>query len=319
MKHLGDQSYLQHNVLALAALQRYLTSPEDAIECYTAACTHHLEASRIFRQTTTVINNQNWLPAYVLCTSVIMFHFAVSQLGAHPYTCDPMEPHDFLEAFFVLRLTSLLSKQLLQWFPSTLKGMIKQRLDKFEVKPDLYVEKAVSAFCSALDEVEDVDGSKSTLTAAATFLREWVHGTDGIPRSWVHIIWWPAVVGQDFISLLERRSPLAVVIFIYWSTILSRAPSRWYLDGWSKRTVAVALEGLPPDVEPMLRWPREVLGLENTKRRLPLGKAPPHRPPLKVKTEFSEEVQKYYALRSASTEALDEMSKAWRSPGSFNP
>lgn len=316
VQHLGGQAYLQHNVLALNALQRYLVGAEDAAACYAAACSHHLEASRIFRQTTSTINDKNWLGAYILCTSVIMFHFAVSQVAAHPHTFEPVEPHDFLETFFVLRQSSLLGAQLRYFFQGPLQGMIKQRLDKFEVKPNVTVDQAVSDLCSAVDELKDIDGTKSTLTTTATALQGWVHTTNGMPRSWVHIIWWPAAVGQDYINLLEQHHPFAVVIFIYWCTILSRAPSRWYMEGWAARTVLAALKCLPSELDALVQWPREILELDKADQPLALRQLTSS-PDVKIKAEVLDEVQKYFALRSASTEALDKASKEWRKHTEF--
>ena len=52
-------------------------------------------------------------------------------------------------------------------------------------------------------------------------------------RDWNLLRTWPGIVTEDFISLIDKRNPLALLITTYWCVPLFRDSGHWLLDGWA--------------------------------------------------------------------------------------
>ncbi|TPX07717.1 uncharacterized protein E0L32_010613 [Thyridium curvatum] len=279
---LGDtfaaNPFLRHNVYALAAIQRYRTAPLPQRDLLVAACAHHAEASRLFRAAVVALNERNWLAAYMFGVSMTLFYFSVVEGGPAAAAADPAGAyfHDHLETFFALRSNAFLAVQLQPWFDrSPLLHVIAGNILRQTEPLDEACFDATEELRHAVEEgggrtLPRRQADRAALRDAARALQEWAVDTQGHPHTWKHLIWWPGRVSREFVSLLVRGEPAALVALVNWCTAVARAPRRWYMDGWVLRTAGAAMYGLGPEWDPPLRWPRRELAA-----RLAVSRYPP--------------------------------------------
>ena len=69
------------------------------------------------------------------------------------------------------------------------------------------------------------------------------------------ILRWIAGLSEDFISLLARREPVALVILAYFASMLNAANESWWLSGWNAN-VLMQINGLLGDgFRTWMEWP----------------------------------------------------------------
>lgn len=104
---------------------------------------------------------------------------------------------------------------------------------------------------------------------AAAALRSWAEHIAGRPTAWHHlisVISWSSHVSEEFISLILKGDPIALIITLYWLVIMDRIVDRWYLEGWAKKGAMAILRRIRPGWEDMLRWPMVEFGFAATPR-----------------------------------------------------
>ena len=71
----------------------------------------------------------------------------------------------------------------------------------------------------------------------------------------VHI--WPGSISQDFVELIEKRYPRALVILAYYCVLLKRCGHVWYLEGLGEGLLGSIWEALGEEWRPWVRWAME--------------------------------------------------------------
>ncbi|KAL0943045.1 fungal Zn binuclear cluster domain-containing protein [Colletotrichum truncatum] len=74
---------------------------------------------------------------------------------------------------------------------------------------------------------------------------------------------WPVRMSTEYLDLLRRRHPAALVVLAHYCIIINAAePFCWFLNGWARALISVISEQLigTPWGE-LLVWPREVIGV----------------------------------------------------------
>lgn len=169
-----------------------------------------------------------------------------------------------METMFVLRQGSLLASEITPWFQASgLQDVIKEKLGNTDIPLDADVALAFERLAEHNTSRATDERTREIYSTTISSLRDWLDLTSGHPRTWHHFIWWPSTIGSEYMSLLARREPMALVIFVYWSAIMQNAPKRWFLDGWAARVAAPIFESLGPESNDILAWPRMALRLRN--------------------------------------------------------
>ena len=65
---------------------------------------------------------------------------------------------------------------------------------------------------------------------------------------------WLAMVEMDFIVLLFRRQPVALVILAYFAIFVHSLDEVWWYKGWGSALINAVVETLDETWEPALRW-----------------------------------------------------------------
>ncbi|KAL6788089.1 hypothetical protein J3E68DRAFT_439988 [Trichoderma sp. SZMC 28012] len=80
-----------------------------------------------------------------------------------------------------------------------------------------------------------VEPNEESLIQAAELLQTWCVSIQGQPRTWLHILSWPALVSEDFVTKLHcknKNRSVALAIFLHWCVIMIRFDDTWFLNGW---------------------------------------------------------------------------------------
>ncbi|PYI02533.1 putative C6 finger domain protein [Aspergillus sclerotiicarbonarius CBS 121057] len=67
---------------------------------------------------------------------------------------------------------------------------------------------------------------------------------------------------EDFVILVEKKEPVALVILAHCTIVLEYMSSVWYMRGWSKHILARIRNGLPKNMQHWIEWPVTFMGLD---------------------------------------------------------
>lgn len=251
---VGRQAFLEHNLLAISSLYSHLRSSVSAQELYIAALSHHIEASRLFRRSVKSVTAKNWVAILGFAISAVIFHFTVSRGRG---------TQSILETMFVLRNAAVIAQLIEPWYnQSRIRVLVESQMH--ECNPRYWMDDVVEALnkLERLDDAATSTGSRhNDCHHAMTALQQWVYNMEGYPRSWTHFLWWPANVSVEYLRLLTVCDSWALVVFVYWCAIMTRAPKRWFLDRWSMTIAASAVKNLGTEWNAHIEWPLRVLGI----------------------------------------------------------
>ncbi|OXV07928.1 hypothetical protein Egran_04310 [Elaphomyces granulatus] len=71
---------------------------------------------------------------------------------------------------------------------------------------------------------------------------------------------WLLRVSDEYMSLLEREKPVAMVIFAYYCVVLRQLEWTWWLNGWSIHVMSAIYQLLNEVYRSWVRWPMEQIG-----------------------------------------------------------
>ncbi|OTB09361.1 hypothetical protein M426DRAFT_78281 [Hypoxylon sp. CI-4A] len=244
--------YVQETIAALYALHEW-SQIQPRSNLYAIAYKHHIEASISFRHSQAEVNTANWIATLLFGIGVIVFQFATALT-----TSD--ETDNYLQLLHVLRKSSYIATELAPYIrASPLMQFTVSQHTRHQSHLD---EQTWNAVCclDALDYPEDTtEEARLSCVQAIAALKRWVAAVKGYPKNWRQFIDWPAAVSEQYLSALSNKHPVALVIFIYWCSVMHRSPRRWYMVGWTNRAATVAMKHLGPEWDLVLEFPRNVL------------------------------------------------------------
>ncbi|KAF2712579.1 hypothetical protein K504DRAFT_373526 [Pleomassaria siparia CBS 279.74] len=70
---------------------------------------------------------------------------------------------------------------------------------------------------------------------------------------------WPAQMSDGFLTLIQDHNPVAVLAVAYFSVLMARARSAWWLRGWPERIITASMRLLEAEqrFHEWFRWPKE--------------------------------------------------------------
>ena len=128
------------------------------------------------------------------------------------------------------------------------------------------VEVALRGIQSCIDGLSD-EGDRESCRAAleglkACFRTTGISQADGLCVSLEDkggVFGWLAMVDMDFIALLFRRQPVALVILAYFAVFMHSLDEVWWYRGWGSALINTISETLDGTWEPALRWVKHQL------------------------------------------------------------
>jgi hypothetical protein len=239
--------FLQHSLLALSALHICHIHPESFEHYYALSCEHHFQALKIFRTTITDIDTSNCDAILSFSIIVSIFHFNTSLRS--DLSRKPGFP-DILETFFTLRNGRNLTWGMRHSLSRSPSGLNFKRIG------DALIPETDETDWANLDTLDNLNKTsvnseeiRDNCNAAIQSLRELYVIFGSYPRTWLHLAWWPSAISEQFITLLQQKQPVALTIFLHWCRVFSRAPKRWYFDGWAQRAMSCVVDILDSEPE----------------------------------------------------------------------
>lgn len=73
------------------------------------------------------------------------------------------------------------------------------------------------------------------------------------------VLWWPLLVPDEFVELLEIGRPDLAPIFAYYAVLLERYRSLWIIGDAGKHLLEMVMLHLGPEYDEVLAWPRQAV------------------------------------------------------------
>ncbi|KAI0425540.1 hypothetical protein F5Y09DRAFT_96740 [Xylaria sp. FL1042] len=249
--------YLLPTISSLCAIHQTLQQYSQPSNAHATALQHNITASCRFRHTECSVHQDNWLPILVFGVGHIMFNFAAVQ-------SIPERDFEYLSIFHVLRSTATIGDQVGMFLEkSELNGILELKRRRFAepLKPDDSLQ-AINQLRLAQHPEGTPETTRMHCNHALERLEWWARVVNGTPQFWKQFILWPASVTDEFVTALEEKQPVALLIYIYWCVVMHRAPRRWYADGWHQRVAIAATSELGPEYRALLEWPSVALNTQ---------------------------------------------------------
>jgi hypothetical protein len=247
--------YLQHTMAAISALHDESTDlllppGNGSNKSDLAAYQHHIAASSKFRQSVGAISDRNWFSVLVFAISVLIFHFDIHRRAKRGLSDD-----EFLEPIFALRGAALLGMELGPWLmKSKLLAAIRRRIAAENTPWDDLAEQAITNL-ELINEASSSLQSRAICQDALNKLQFWLRLTSCRPRTWLHFVWWPGAIDQQYLDLLARKDPMALVILIHWCAVMKSSPKKWFMEGWAENVSRPVIPQIGPEWNDIMEWP----------------------------------------------------------------
>ncbi|KAM0457428.1 hypothetical protein ACHAO4_003228 [Trichoderma viride] len=215
-----------------------------------AAYQHHSTASSKFRQSVGAINDRNWFKVFVFAISVLIFHFDIHRRAKRGLSDD-----EFMEPVLVLRGAALLGMELGPWLmKSKLLVAIKRRVEGEKPPWDDLAEQAISNL-QLINETSSPLQTRAVYRDTLNKLQFWLRLSSCKPRTWLHFVWWPGAVDQEYLDLLARKDQMALVIFVHWCAVMKSSPKKWFMEGWAENVSRPVIPQIGQEWDGVMEWP----------------------------------------------------------------
>ncbi|KAI0168878.1 hypothetical protein GGR52DRAFT_574104 [Hypoxylon sp. FL1284] len=257
--HASTFQYVRTTITALLTLHQWSGCQNPSrTSLYADAYQYHIEASTLFRKSQAEVNDANWFATLMFGLGVIIFQFATVLKVS-----DGSE--DYLEMLHVLRSSCSLATEIGPFVQtSPIMFLTGRYLRWLNSHLDETTWNAVCGLDSLEYPADTTDETRSACLQSITALKEWAVRVDGYPGTWRQYIEWPAIVSKQYLDALSSRHPVALVVFVYWCSIMHRSPKRWFMVGWANRAADAAMRHLGKEWDAVLEFPRATLASEPT-------------------------------------------------------
>jgi hypothetical protein len=243
--------YIQQCLSSIACLYTGLLDPRDHHVKYSRAYQYQIAASSSFRDSLFTIDETNWAATLIFAISMIMFQFASQQVSEDPF--------DYMDTLHILRMSADVASSVGPFLAkSKMWAFILRRNNEKALQPP---NSHVWIALHLLEEAVALSalGKREVLVNAFQSLKRWVGLCNASPGTWREYIQFPSMVSMDYLRLLAEQDDVALLIFIYWCTVMRLGLARWFFSEWLPRAVATAQTKLTETWSDLLEWPNSVM------------------------------------------------------------
>ncbi|EFW19645.1 hypothetical protein D8B26_007849 [Coccidioides posadasii str. Silveira] len=270
-KEALSHPFLMHGLLAIAALHlfEYCAEESDDRRKYLELATRHQNlALSSFRPQLSNITPSNCQAVFAFSSLIAALAFAFSKSAGNIRAGEPVE--QVLQDFFLFRGV----EGVLTAFWDIIR---KGKLGPLVHRPsDPTCSQPISRdVINALDYLHDCNGENVTQISAeekAAYnhaIRELRISFERSPSSWETVFRWPIVLPEAYLTHLENRRPMALVILAHYCVILGRLDACWWSQGWSGHLFEAIYRSLNVSWRPLLQWPMQMIGLTERLANIP--------------------------------------------------
>ncbi|KAH7311375.1 hypothetical protein B0I35DRAFT_63675 [Stachybotrys elegans] len=225
--HIQKHAFLQHAFRALAILRSNENLLNTGANDYVDAYRLHLAALGDFRCYLANAGKLNWVPTVMFTMAVIIIEIRglVTQ----------QDRHSLVNMLTTLRSSATLVASVAARFMKQREEGERQRHAAVLQLPlvRLATQQRIAELdhaISALDINNDLDAHYQQSISA---LKDWLIRTQCRPRTWGHLIQWPASLGDEFIESVHLGQPLALLLYYYWASAIGDGLKSWFFTDWS--------------------------------------------------------------------------------------
>jgi hypothetical protein len=262
-----DHPHLMHGLIALAALHLIAMRPERRSGLAMCSLQHQKKALGFCKSSLINLNESNFHPtcalSMVLCTLSTVYSEHVALL--HP--TGVAQIGDILEPVIHVRGLHNMLRLGQNWLVC---GPLARFTGNIDVRTGgnlpITVREQFRCLNSMIRENSSPGPVRVSLSEALEMLRDiYCEVIQAARNGHVHprIPWqWPAMVNQEFISLLQGSHAPSLVIFVHFSMLIHLFNREWHFAGYADRALNAVSKALPEVWQNFLEWPREQLGSE---------------------------------------------------------
>jgi hypothetical protein len=215
-----NHTYLLHGILGISAHHlHHLHSLHDT-EYLALAQSQYITATSAFHLSTSSITQENSIPVLGFVLLTLKFHFRGS-VKKEPVSVSNIA--EVLEPFLALR-SSITPAKSSFGYAYRVKLLATQRLRKRSPNDNLLQQ--LDNTEATLSKSPVSQGRREHCLQAVQLLRKSYHDFGTVPVSWINLAWWTSSVSVEYIRLIEKIDPIALLIFRCWCTFVGNATSK---------------------------------------------------------------------------------------------
>lgn len=249
--------YLLHEVLAIAALHRRTTAPEQAAVLERTAAEHQAKAIPLFREALAANSTETALPLFACSCLFVPYHFAAAKNASALLFNE--ETGSLAEWLGLIQGCAAVT---VEYNDTIMQSPLRALLG------DLYAPRVQDLGGGPTDARLVELGNKLPLTPGCreayaeviVKLRVCYYLSDNADSSLNRknaALRFPPIMGQRFTEDLASRSPAALIVMAFWCVLLHRVEDRWWLKGRVK-PLLLKIGGLVPfEYVHLVEWPME--------------------------------------------------------------
>ena len=248
-----DYGYIRNALLGFATLHiAHLRQTPDR-RYLILATSYHSEAMQRFRGLVAELNPVNCGAVFVFSVLVLLLELGL--MNPYNETLDCVDPIDRL-----LQQVQLIRNVVALWRTSPkLCAIFKMsRLARQRTPNRISISTEIHAAMQRLDDLNcrmSADpGERQTYTRALQRLRRNFKNVINRPNEWMTLLGWFCSVPIQYLEYAKARRPLALLILAYHCVLISHAPERWWIKGWSEPVYAAVRKELDDPWAQYLPW-----------------------------------------------------------------
>ena len=258
-------------ILAVAALHLACLRPEQQEQYRRIAVQHQDLALGRFRSIMTEIDQSSCHAFFALSSLIVVFAFASPRASdSLAFTNDSQEPAEWLP---LIRGVHSILMSVWPWIKNgSLGGLLPDDIEK--PSPQGLSEAAENQFLQLSRLCESSSNEEKVVEA-------YTGAIGGLRNCYVKLyskasfecevsiaFLWPVMIPQEFITMLNSRTPEALIILAHYCVILHHLDGYWWKTGWTRHLMANLYRELGEAWHPWLQWPNDLIQKEHCSERL---------------------------------------------------
>ncbi|KAJ0422027.1 hypothetical protein BJY00DRAFT_280790 [Aspergillus carlsbadensis] len=256
--------FFMHMLLILSALHLSLTKSPKFTERHRAfilqGCS---DAMAAFQLEATNITEENCEEIQAFHSLVAIYALALAQFDRNEKTDREETVVDEIVQILILIKANRAIKDTAQPIVDA------KRENRWVVDEDVFIDSdgypgddelvdAVTNLQPWIDSADDAEAVRALNTRAATLVAD---TTSYRLRRNLRLFVWPNFVDDEFLGLVTRRNPIALVILAHYAVVLDQSRALWWCGQWGARIIAAVASSLPERFRPAMAYPLRTVGL----------------------------------------------------------
>ncbi|KAN0099844.1 hypothetical protein V8E51_013619 [Hyaloscypha variabilis] len=246
--------FLMHSLLSVTALHIASSHPPSRASYIDKAMRHHNITLRQYRYMLSNMTQQNSASLLACSTLIVIFALNLAVLRPQKETSGPIE--EIIGIFSLLRGVPFLLGEMWCWVQESEVAplFIGRELDGMVGLPD-DVAKAITLLEERNQLSSTEVSERETYTRAIQGLEKCFKLPSSKDQDNGMVLRWPISVGQEYITLLEARQQMALVILAHYAVALNEINDMWWANGWGNKLIQEVNHLVIGNWRSLIVWP----------------------------------------------------------------